>query len=629
MCGIVGILNLASEQPVTAAPLERMAATLTHRGPDDAGTHIDPHGRCGLGFRRLSIIDVVGGHQPIANEDESVWLVFNGEIYNFHTLRKELEAGGHVFRTQTDSEVIVHLYEEHGEACFERLAGMFAIAIWDQRHHRLVLARDRFGKKPLTYGVFDGRLVFASEAKAILALNGVARKLNPQALHQYLVFQYVPAPHSIYRGFHKLLPGHCVSIDAGATRIPASQPYWQLRIGHFSGSYADALAELDWRLREAVRRRLISDVPLGAFLSGGVDSSIVVGLMRELDVSPLRTFSIGFADARYDETQYARQVAELYATEHHEHIVTPSAREILDTLAYHYDEPFADSSAIPTYYVAQWARREVTVALTGDAGDEAFGGYDRYRAAQLAAALDWLPETLRRACASPARWLPRGAPRTLSRKVYRFATAVGAPAARRYMNWVQIFDPSQLAEGYTPEFRRQVAIEGPTTWFESLYDGVEGSPAARAIYADLHSYLPYDLLTKVDIASMACSLECRSPLLDHELVEFAVSLPIEWRVRRRGGKRILKDWARARLPAAVLDRPKMGFSVPVGEWFRGELQDLLRDSLLGPGSFSAEIFRTSWLHKLVEGHLSGRENHEHALWTLLMLEQWHRCWQPG
>jgi len=628
VCGIAGILSLAPDKQVAPAALATMAAQLVHRGPDDDGQYLDPQGRCGFAFRRLAIIDLAGGHQPITNEAGTVQVMLNGEIYNFRALRAELEAQGHRFATRADSEVIAHLYEQVGEACFNRLAGMFAIAIWDEARGRLLLARDRFGKKPLTYAIHDDCLYFASEAKAILALPGLPRELDPQSLHRYLVFQYVPAPHSIYRGFRKLPPAHFLDLPAAQPAVSRPQCYWQVPAEPFTGTYADARVRLGELLTAAVERRLIADVPLGAFLSGGIDSSIVVALMRKLGVSPLRTFTIGFADARYDETAYARLVAERFQTEHHEHVVTPQAREILDTLAWHYDEPFADSSAIPTYYVSRWTRESVTVALTGDAGDECFAGYDRYRAAQLAARLDWIPVGMRRALACAGTALPHSQPRTLSNRLYRFAAALAESPAQRYLAWVNVFPPALLAAGYRPGFRAALDFDEPSRWFRELYGSGTGPAPERAIHADFASYLPYDLLTKVDSASMACSLECRAPFLDHELVAFARSLPLRWRLGAAGGKRILKDWARDLLPAELLNRPKMGFGVPVGAWFRTELQDLVRERLLAADSLLARVFRPPWLAELVNAHISGRANHEHRLWALLMLELWHQRWNP-
>jgi asparagine synthase (glutamine-hydrolysing) len=467
---------------------------------------------------------------------------------------------------------------------------------------------------------------FASELKAIRAVSGIPHEVDPTSLHRYLLFQYVPAPHSIYRGFRKLSPGTVVRMDSGEVHEP--QAYWRIpRPAPFQGSYEDAKERLDSLLTAAVEKRLVADVPLGAFLSGGIDSSVVVALMRKLGVSPLRTFSIGFPDARYDETAYARQVAERYATEHHEHVVTPQAREVLDTLAYHYDEPFADSSAIPTYYVSKWTRESVTVALTGDGGDECFAGYDRYQAARLAVRFDVLPAAVRGMLAGGAALLPHRRARTASNRLYRFANALGMPPSRRYLSWINIFPPALLADGYREEFRARIDFDAPLSWFDSLYDGAPGAAAERAVHTDLASYLPYDLLTKVDIASMARGLECRAPFLDHELVEFALSLPLDWRLGE-AGKRILKDWARERVPAAVISRAKMGFGVPVGEWFRGELQDLVRDRLLASGSLSRAIFADDWLERHVEAHLSGRANFEHPLWALLMLELWGERWRP-
>jgi asparagine synthase (glutamine-hydrolysing) len=580
-----------------------------------------------LAFRRLSIIDVAGGRQPIENEDGSIRVVFNGEIYNFRELRGELEARGHRFRTRCDAEVIVHLYEELGAGCFARLSGMFAIAIWDARDGSLTLARDRFGKKPLTYLAHAGWLYFASEAKAILALPDVPRELEPQSLHRYLLLQYTPAPHSIYRGFRKLPPGHCVTFHAGQERGAAPRAYWRLPSPPpFAGRYADAKQRLGELLTRAVERRLIADVPLGAFLSGGVDSSIVVALMRRLGVSPLRTFSIGFDDPRYDETRHARRVAQLFETEHHEHVVTPDAAGVLDTLAWHYDEPFADSSAIPTYYVSKWARQRVTVALTGDAGDECFAGYDRYQAVRLAGRFDRIPGAARRALAAASSLLPRGRAKTRSQRAFRFLEALRDDGARRYLNWVCVFPPRMLRALYRPEFARQIDFDEPLEWFDGLH-GPSEDAAAAANRADFASYLPFDLLTKVDIASMACSLECRSPFLDHELVEFALSLPMRWKLDGAGGKRILKDWARQLLPAEILDRPKMGFGAPVGEWFRNELRDPLRESLLAADGLCARILDRDRLATLLDEHAAGRVNHEHRLWALFMLERWGERWR--
>jgi asparagine synthase (glutamine-hydrolysing) len=629
MCGIGGILSLSESGRVGQQALRLMAGELVHRGPDDEGYYLDPYGRCGFAFRRLAIIDPQGGQQPLANEDNTIWVVFNGEIYNFRELRAELERQGHQFRTRCDTEVIVHLYERDGLDLFNQLAGMFAIAVWDERRGRLVLARDRLGKKPLVWALSGGQFYFASELKAIAALAEVPRRVNPLALHFYLLFQYVPAPHSIYEGFGKVPPGCFVELQAGRPETPQPQAYWKLpKPPPFAGTRQEARRQLGALLQKAVARRLVSDVPLGAFLSGGIDSSIIVGLMRRLGVHPLRTFSIGFSDPRYDETAYARLVAQHFSTEHHEFTVTPRCGEVLDTLTYHYDEPFGDSSAIPTLYLARQTRSAVTVALSGDAGDECFGGYERYRALEIAAALDLLPSRLRRGLALIGALLPHGAPKTTGRRLYRFFEAVAQAPWRRYLSWVGIFSPQWLAQSYQPDFLARVDFAGPLNWFEHLYREGPGTPAERAMWVDFNSYLPGDLLTKVDIASMACGLECRCPLLDHELVEFALSLPGNWRAGPSGGKRLLKEWGASLLPATILRRGKMGFGVPIGEWFRGELRGLLEEYLLGSQGRCLQILRRPALEALIAGHLSGRDNHEHRLWALLMLELWFRRWKP-
>jgi asparagine synthase (glutamine-hydrolysing) len=416
--------------------------------------------------------------------------------------------------------------------------------------------------------------------------------------------------------------------------VTAEQPfagtqrrYWHLAANdRFDGSYEDAKRRLDQLLTRAVEKRLLADVPLGAFLSGGVDSSVVVGLMHKLGASPLRTFSIGFEDPRYDEAPHARAVAKHFGTEHHEHVVTPQARGILETLAYHYDEPFADSSAIPTYYVSQWARESVTVALTGDAGDECFAGYDRYRAVRLAARFDWMPSFLRSAVAAAADLLPHSTPRSASNRAYRFLRALRLSPMQQYLQWISVFPPDMLRGVYRDDVADQLDLEEPLRWFEELFTGA--SPAERAVHADIRSYLPYDLLTKVDIASMAVSLECRCPFLDHELVEFAASLPLEWRLGRLGTKHILKDWAADLLPHDILARSKQGFAVPVGQWFREELRDFLQSRVLGSDSLSLRLFRRDRLEELIAEHQSKRANHEHRLWALLMLELWAERWSP-
>ncbi|MCG3127471.1 MAG: Asparagine synthetase [glutamine-hydrolyzing] 1 [Phycisphaerae bacterium] len=628
MCGIAGVIASSAATRVDAPQLQRLAAPLVHRGPDDEGVYVDPAGRAGLAFRRLAIIDLAGGHQPLSNETGTLWLVFNGEIYNFRPLRSELESHGHHFRTVSDAEVIVHGFEQWQEGVFARLEGMFAIALWDETAGRLTLARDRLGKKPLHFADFDGQLYFGSELKAMLAVRpDLPRRIDPQALHRYFTFQYVPAPFGIFERFGKIMPGCWASLTPAACGKFEQHAYWNPpAVGGFTGSYRAARDRLGALLTAAVQKRLVADVPLGAFLSGGIDSSIVVGLMRQLGVSPLRTFTIAFDDPRYDESAHARVVARHFQTEHHEFTVTPQAREILDLLAYHYDEPMADSSAIPTYYVSRWTRQRVTVALTGDAGDECFGGYDRYRALQLAAWFDGLPRGARRSLAALAGRIPPGRTGSARHRASRFLRCADLSPADRYLQWICVFSPEVLARAYEPEFASRLALDEPRDWFGRHFARAAGSDSQRAAAADLSTYLPYDLLTKVDIASMACSLECRSPFLDHELVEFAFSLPDRWKLGVGGGKRILKDWARSLLPPPTLRREKKGFGVPIGEWFRHELRPLLRDALLAPDAPCARIFRREWLAELLAEHQERRANHDHRLWALLMFECWARRW---
>lgn len=626
MCGIAGILDYQSA--IDEGALRRMADAIAHRGPDGDGYYVDPRGMCGLAFRRLAIIDLATGDQPIANETGSIQLVFNGEIYNYRTLRDELAAKGHQFRTEVDSETIVHAFEEWGTDCFARLEGMFAIAIWERDEQRLTLARDRFGKKPLYYTNDAHGTCFASEIKAIHAYTRTKRAIDYRALNRYLVLQYVPAPDSIFADIKKLPGGQWAQFTPERADKPKTGTFWQVpRSARFAGTYEDAKAKLGELLSASVKKRLIADVPLGAFLSGGIDSSIVVGLMHKLGVAPLRTFSIGFDDPRYNEAHHAKSVAKLFNTEHHEQIVRPTDAGILDKLATHYDEPFADSSAIPTMQLSHWTSQSVKVALTGDAGDECFGGYDRYRAALLAQRADWIPKTIRSVIAKIAPRLLSSKPKTRANRLRRLLIGSGFTAPRRYADWVSVFTPDLLNSGYHDDFPG--IGPSPLIWFISLWKDAELSnenPAFCAAYVDLNSYLPGDLLTKVDIASMTCGLECRSPFLDHELVEFAMSLPTEWKVNTRSGKRILKDWARDLLPREILERPKMGFGVPIGAWFRNELREPLRAHLLDDASLCRRLFQEEWLQNLIDSHQKARENHEHRLWALFVLERWYRRW---
>jgi len=622
MCGIAGILS--HSQPVAATAARAMADAMAHRGPDDAGAWADHH--CALAHRRLAIIDLSpAGHQPMANDDESLWIVFNGEIYNFQTLRHELEGLGHRFRSRSDTEVILRAYEQWGPDCLRRLRGMFAFAIWDRRQRRLFLARDRVGKKPLFYTQQGDRFLFASELQGLLADPQVPREPDLAALDAYLSWGYIPAPATGFRGIHKLPPAHFLTLDLDPGQLRVER-YWQL---HYHPklrlSEAEAGAALEEKLTEAVRLRMISDVPLGAFLSGGIDSSIVVGLMARLSDRPVKTFSIGFPSDTYNELEHARRIARLWSTDHHEFVVEPDALTILPMLVRHFGEPYADSSAVPTYYVSRITRQSVTVALNGDGGDESFAGYDRYRANQIAERMRRLPGS-RLAAAALARALPDSLNfRNPLRRARRFLQVAHQRMSERYSRWIGTLREEDKDALYTDELRAHLGPQRPTTWIEELFAPVRSlDPADAAMAVDVQSYLPFDLLVKVDITSMANSLEARSPFLDHEVMEFAARLPVELKLRRGQSKYLLKRQFAALLPPENVHRPKMGFGVPVGEWFRGPLRQLLCDTLLSPRALDRGYFREATLRRLVEEHVAGRADHTYPLWSLLMLELWHR-----
>ena len=635
MCGIAGGAWADGGRPLSDDALEAMTGRIVHRGPDDHGAYRDEHSA--LGFRRLSIVDLDGGHQPLANEDGTVWVVFNGEIYNFPALRNRLEARGHTLKTRGDTEVLVHLYEDEGPGMFALLRGMFALAVWDAPRKTLVLGRDRLGQKPLVYRHEGSRLLFASELKALLALPGseVPREVDPRAVDRYLTYGYVPHPDTILRGVHKLPPAHYAVYRGGKLTLTRYwEPDWDAEADLRPGEDVGRLRAL---LGEAVREQMVADVPLGAFLSGGVDSTVVVGLMQRASTRPVKTFSIGFDDPAFDETGYAEAAARFLGTEHHAFRVEPKAWETLPALADQFDEPFADSSALPTWFVSRETRREVTVALTGDAGDELFGGYDRYRAVALAAALDRLPARARAFLSGPlARALPVSVKaKTRLRKVRRMLEAVGEPPVPRYLAWVHLFDEPTRAALYSDAWLDALAdasarspVEAdPASVLARAFDAAPGrDPATRAMVADLLTYLPGDLLVKVDLASMAHSLECRGPFLDHRVVELAVSLPLSRKLRLRSGrsKVVLKESFADLIPPAIRTRPKMGFGVPVDRWFRGPLRDELGAVLLDPLALNRGLFRPEAVAALIDEHVNGRRDHAYRLWGLLMLELWFR-----
>ncbi len=620
MCGIAGIVGVEARPRIER--MRPMRELLTHRGPDSAGEYADPH--AALGVRRLRIIDLVTGDQPQANEDSSIWTVFNGEIYNFQELRDDLRWRGHRFVTASDTEVIVHLYEEHGDGFVERLEGMFALAVWDSRQRTLVLARDRLGKKPLLYVASDTELAFASEHRALLAGLPRVPAVDPAAIRLYLRLGYVPAPFDAFVGVHKLPPAHLLVWREGVWR---TRRYWSPpRHASLRVDEIEAREELRRLLDRAVERRLIADVPIGAFLSGGVDSSAVVATMARL-AAKVRTFSIGFEEEDYSELPHARRIAERFGTEHHEFVVRPMALDVLPELVRHYGEPYADSSAVPTYYLAKLTRAYVTVALNGDGGDELFAGYERYRAAQLAATLDRIPAAFR---VPSLTLVSRALPDSLSpdspfRRARRFLGAATLPPKERYLRWLGVFDGAQLANLLAPDFARVSASAELASPFGEA-DGFRGpDPVAAAQALDLALYLPDDLLVKVDIASMANSLEVRCPFLDRELVEFAVSLPTELKIHGGERKYLLKRAYEGIVPSENMYRRKRGFAVPIGAWFRGDLRAFAEDVVLSERSLARGYFRREPLTRLVREHTAGRADHTHRLWALLMLELWHRA----
>lgn len=623
MCGIAGKLYFDQERRVTAQELKRMAATLTHRGPDGEGVWCN--GNIGLAHRRLAIIDLrPEAGQPMSNEDGTAWITFNGEIYNFQELRQDLEARGHVFRTQSDTEAIIHAYEEYGRQCLNRLRGMFAFAIWNSRTRTLFLARDRVGKKPLYYFADKERFLFASEIKALLVDDAVPREPDPAAIDHFLALQYIPSPLSAFRGVKKLPPAHWLEVREGQLETGR---YWKLRYSPKRKiSVSDAIAELRWRFAEAVRLRLISDVPLGAFLSGGVDSSAVVAAMAGETDQPVRTFSVGFAEASFDERAFARQVAERYGTTHTELVVDTQVKDLLPRLVWHYDEPIGDASAVPSYAIAEVTRQYVTVVLNGDGGDENFAGYDWYMMDRFAHRGEAVPLALRRGFHALMQGLPHGwrqyAP---VRKVARLAEVLALPPAQRYAQWVSHFGPEQRQSLYASDFKAFLNGSCPEASFERVFSQSDAEDWTDTVLgADVELYLPDDLLVKIDRATMAHSLEARSPFLDHVFMEFAASLPAEFKLSGMKKKHILKAALRGVVPDAVLDRPKMGFSAPVAHWLRHELREMIHDLLLSPRALQRGYFAPPVISTLLHEHCSGQADHAAGLWDLLMLELWHR-----
>ncbi|MEO1766711.1 XrtA/PEP-CTERM system amidotransferase [Thiobacter aerophilum] len=631
MCGIAGIFDLHGERSINRILLAHMNERQHHRGPDETGLHLEPG--LGLAHKRLSIIDLAAGQQPLFNEDGSVVVVFNGEIYNFQQLVPELTARGHVFRTHCDTEVIVHAWEEWGEACVERLRGMFAFALWDRNRRTLFLARDRFGVKPLFYALLpDGQFLFGSELKVLTAHPRLPRVLDPLAVEEYFAYGYIPEPRTIYRDAFKLPPGHTLTLRRGEP-LPGPRQYWDIPfrpVGRLS--LADAQQELVHRLREAVGIRLMAEVPLGAFLSGGVDSSAVVAMMASLSPEPVNTCSIAFRDPAFDEASFAQQVAQRYGTRHHVETVDTDDFSLIDTLAALYDEPFADSSALPTYRVCELAKRHVTVALSGDGGDESFAGYRRYRWHLYEERLrSLMPAGLRQPLFGLlSRFYPKldWAPKVLRAKSTFEALARDTVAG--YFHGVSVLGDPLRNRLFSTRFKRELqGYQAVEVLRRHDARAPQDDPVSRVQYLDMKTYLVGDINTKVDRASMAHALEVREPLLDHVFMEWVSGLPRSLKLHGRQGKYVFKKAMEPYLPHEVLYRPKMGFAVPLARWFRGPLKERVREAVLGERLGDTGWFDMAFLCEMVDEHMSGRRDHSAALWSVLMFEAFLRLKEAG
>ncbi|HXS99151.1 MAG TPA: asparagine synthase (glutamine-hydrolyzing) [Elusimicrobiota bacterium] len=628
MCGICGVVEGRGRAP-DRARLKNANDLIAHRGPDDEGFYID--GPVALAMRRLAIIDLNTGHQPLSYADDSLWIVFNGEIYNYQSLREELLSRGHRLKTQSDTEAILALYQEMGAACVSKLRGMFAFAIWDKKKQRLFIARDRVGKKPLVYAERPGgTLVFGSELRCLFALDpNLPRDVEPRAVDVYLALQYIPSPGTIYKSVKKLPPGHSLTWENGKTTV---ERYWDLPLGQepVTTDVEEAKRLLREKLTESVKLRMISDVPLGAFLSGGIDSSIIVALMSRLSSKPVKTFSIGFDEERFSEAHFAKMVADRYKTDHTEFIVKPQMADVLPKLAWHYGEPYADASALPTYYVSRETRKFVTVALNGDGGDENFAGYVRYFAMKPARVSDLLPKPALAALKAGAELLPEfDAPHGKLWRTKRFLrSALFNDLPGRHLKMIGYFAEDEKPALYSPEFMKALGgdVGGAKNYLARAFDACRGEDFVnRMLYVDFKTYLPECLMAKVDVATMACSLEGRSPLLDHEFVELAYRMPGDWKLKGlTGHKWIFKEAFKDLLPPEILARKKMGFGIPLGAWFRGPLKDYWADHVLSKDALARGYFTEKGLRELWNAHQAGGRDNGYRLWALLMLELWHR-----
>jgi asparagine synthase (glutamine-hydrolysing) len=644
MCGICGKLYFGTGRQVEKPVVDAMCEVLRHRGPDDKGTYMFPISNLrldavnnkygstiGIGQTRLAIIDLATGKQPIHNEDKTIWVVLNGEIYNFQTLISMLKDKGHVFYTLSDTETIVHLYEEYGENFVQHLNGMFAIAIWDEKIRRLVLARDRIGIKPLYYYIDNSRLLFASEIKAILE-DDIVREIDLQALWDYLSYNYIPGPLSIFKGIRKLMPGHMLICQNGRLEIKS---YWDLPFGSSESGFQHHLSEREYeeglyeRLKEAVKLQLVSDVPLGVFLSGGIDSSTVVAIMREVSNNKIKTFSIGFEEKSYDELDYARAVAQKFETEHHEMVVTMKPQDILTELVYFFDEPFADFSAIPVYYLSQMTRKYVTVALGGDGGDELFAGYMTYNAYQLANIYKLLPKPFSQ---SLLPWVVRRLPVSHNRvsfdyKAKRFVAGALLPPSQGHYQWKVIFSEDAKRELLAKHSPWSVDLKDSFRVMEKYFKGADYlDTLSRLQYVDLKVYLPDDILTKVDRMSMAHSLEVRPPFLDHNMVEYAFRIPSNLRLHSFKKKYILKKIMKDKLPPKVIHGKKRGFNVPVSVWLLNELRDTVNDVLSTKQIKEKGFFDSNYVQRIIGDHEKMKVDYSRNIWGLLIFALWYDRW---
>ncbi|MDP8230823.1 MAG: asparagine synthase (glutamine-hydrolyzing) [Candidatus Gorgyraea atricola] len=637
MCGICGKVSLNTNANISEGLIRKMCSVLAHRGPDNEGVYLGTpnhslrsgtgQARVGLGHRRLSVIDVSSrGHQPMGNEDGSIWLVMNGEIYNFSELRKDLEKKGHIFKSHTDAETIIHLYEEKGIDCLNDLRGGFAFTIWDEKKQRLFVARDRIGKKSVYYTYRNQTLIFASEIKAILKDPETSVEVNRGVVTDYLSYGYVPTPESMFKGIMKLPPAHFMIYEKGNIKI---EKYWELDFSKKNRlSEPECCKRIMDLLEEATRIRMISDVPLGAFLSGGIDSSAVVYMMSKLSSKPIKTFSIGFEDREYSELKFARQIADRFGTEHKEYMVKPNAIEVLPKLVWHYNEPYADSSALPSYYVAKMTRQEVAVALNGDGGDECFGGYERFMAARFAEYLKIVPAPFLRAIAGR---LPESLGlKDFRTRLKRFLLMASKSYRERHYNWVSIFRDSEKEELFSGAFKDEIKDRDSFAYLDGAFDRCRSKDVVdKVMSADIRTNLLDDLLVKMDIATMANSLEGRSPFLDHRMMEFAATIPSSMKIKGTRLKYILKQALSDVLPKEILSRGKMGFGVPIDRWFRDELKDYSHEILMSSKCINRGYFKKEGIKALLDGHCEGRANNGARIWSLLNLELWHRMFVDG